>query len=396
MKKRINRRNFLKVSATVGAGALFVPEVSASTLKAETVKATHDIPVRTLGRTGIKVPILSMGVMNADNPNVVRAAYNAGLFHFDTANGYQRGRNEEMLGEFFKDKPRESFCISTKTRLGFPVTDESEEQFMSAVETSLKRLQMDYVDIFYGHAFSSVEQVKDPKVIATLQKLKETGKAKFIGFSTHATAQNPELLDAAIEAGVYDVILISYNFRLDNLQELNPAIERAAKAGIGLVAMKTMAGGTEDAEGKKVINTEACLKWAWKNENIATAIPGFISFEQLDKNLEAVNNLTLTQDEQQYLATLCTQDSLFCQQCNACVDQCPENLQIPDLMRAYMYAYGYKFARQAQETMLEAHLTTDACAGCDACKVSCTSGFNIGAKIAAIKPIINTPAEFLS
>ena len=58
---------------------------------------------RTLGKTGIKLPVVSMGVMRADNPNLVKAAYENGMTHFDTANGYQGGRNETMLGEIFRE-----------------------------------------------------------------------------------------------------------------------------------------------------------------------------------------------------------------------------------------------------------------------------------------------------
>lgn len=81
---------------------------------------------------------------------------------------------------------------------------------------------MDQVDLFYAHALSKVEEVKDERVIAVLKKLKEEGKTRFIGFSAHAG--KPELLDAAIEAGIYDVILLSYNFKLSNLKETEEAI----------------------------------------------------------------------------------------------------------------------------------------------------------------------------
>jgi hypothetical protein len=100
--KSVNRRDFLRLSAAAGAGVVFAPGVSASTSGVAALSQKNVFPVRTLGKTGLKLPILSMGVMRADNPNVVKAAYNAGITHFDTAHGYQNGRNEEMLGNFFK------------------------------------------------------------------------------------------------------------------------------------------------------------------------------------------------------------------------------------------------------------------------------------------------------
>lgn len=392
--KHVNRRDFFKLSATAGVSAMLIPSAAASQSTGLPKASADQFPMRTLGRTGVQLPILSMGVMRADNPNVVRAAYNAGMFHFDTAHGYQNGKNEEMLGKFFAGKPRNSFFIATKGKIDFPLNDNFEATYEDLIDLSLKRLNMEQVDLFYAHAFSKVEEVKDERIIAALTKIKEEGKTRFLGFSTHAG--KPELLDAAIEAGIYDVILLSYNFKLSNLKETEEAMARAAKAGIGLVAMKTMTGGTEDAEGKKKIDARACLKWAWKNEHITTIIPGFSNYDELDECLAAVRDPQLTADEQEYLASLCGQEMLYCQQCGKCRPQCPEHLPIPDIMRAYMYAYGYKYSKMSKETLCELDLPADVCKNCDTCRVVCPSGFNVSAKIAAITPVMQVPDEFLT
>ena len=135
MKANINRRKFLSISALAGTGAFLAPSKALSAVKE--MKQEGKIQTRVLGKTGLVIPILSMGVMRADNPAVVRAAYNSGITHFDTANGYQNGRNEEMLGEFFKDKPRDSFTIATKARAS--VNDSFETDFAALMETSLRR-----------------------------------------------------------------------------------------------------------------------------------------------------------------------------------------------------------------------------------------------------------------
>lgn len=397
-ENNISRRKFLRMTAVAGAGAALLPEeINASGLRPASAQAepTNAIPVRTLGRTGMQIPILSMGVMRADNPSVLRAAYNSGIKHFDTAHGYQNGKNEEMVGNFFEGKPRDSFIVATKVHFDYPLKDDFEKELDEKIELSLKRLKMEFVDIFYIHAIKEAETISDKRVIAAVQKVKASGKARFVGLSTHAG--KPEQLDAAVEAGIYDVVLLSYNFKLNNLDETNAAIKRAAEAGIGLVAMKTMAGGVEDAEGKKKINAQACLKWAWQNEHITTTIPGFTNYDELDECLAAVQSLELSEDEKIYLATLCGKDMLFCQQCGKCMAQCPEKLPIPDLMRAYMYTYGYKYAQLSKETLAELQLPEDICSGCtEGCRVSCPSGFHVGEKIAAIKPVMNIPDEFLT
>jgi predicted aldo/keto reductase-like oxidoreductase len=387
----LNRRNFLRISATAGAGALLLsPADSLASVKESN---ENEFPIRQLGRTGLKLPILSMGVMRADNPSVLRAAYNSGIIHFDTANGYQNGKNEEMVGAFFKGKPRESFVIATKCKANYPFGENFEKNFTEMLETSLKRLQMDYVDIFYAHALREIEEVKDPRLLALLSEFKKKGKVKYLGFSTHAN--KPEQINAAIDAGIYDVILLSYNFKMKQLKETEEAIARGAKAGIGFVAMKTMTGGTADADGKKKIDAGACLKWAWQNENIATIIPGFTSYDELDQCIAAAKDPKMSNKEKEYLAALCNEELLYCVNCEKCVADCVEHLPIPDMMRAYMYNYGYKQPALSKDTLMELALSDNMCTSCTSCTVNCTEGFDVRKKIASISRLIEVPNEFL-
>jgi len=109
----MGRREFLKTT-TAGFGGFAY--LSAS------VTRPPDAPekfagTRVLGRTGMRVPIVSMGVMNTDNPQLVRAALDAGYVFLDTAQGYQRGTNEAMIGEILKGRPRTSFFLATKASL---------------------------------------------------------------------------------------------------------------------------------------------------------------------------------------------------------------------------------------------------------------------------------------
>ena len=182
-----NRRNFLK-SSLFGASGMLVSG-SVSTAASGT---GGEVITRTLGKTGIEVPVLSMGVMRADTPNIVKAAYDSGIKLFDTAHGYQRGKNEEMLGEFFKDRPRDSFIIGTKAippgidrKTGKLGPEFTKEEFKEMAETSLKRLQMDQVDIFYHHLASSRETLLNEGILDVLKELKQEGKAKHLGVSTH-------------------------------------------------------------------------------------------------------------------------------------------------------------------------------------------------------------------
>ena len=389
MNEQVNRRNFLRMSVAAGAALALSPtQIHAK----KNVMSAANLPKRTLGsRTGIELPILSMGVMNADNPSVVRAAYNSGIVLFDTANGYQNGRNEEMLGEFFADKPRESFLIATKVRA--PREGNLAERFLESFETSMKRLKMSYVDIFYYWALDKAEQVNNAQILEVLDKLKKDGRIKHIGLSTHSN--EPAVINAAVDNGHYDVILTTYNYNQKIHDELKPAIERAAKAGIGIVAMKTMAGGFLDKEKTKKVNTSAALKWVLQNENIHTAIPGFSSFDMLEESINAASNLSFSDEEKTFLAAANQEPSLYCQGCNTCLKQCVKGLPIAPLMRAYMYNYGYHNPALAKSTIDELALTGDPCSGCTECNVKCVAGFQVAQKVKDITRLQYVPQEFL-
>ncbi|MDR1593525.1 MAG: aldo/keto reductase [Prevotellaceae bacterium] len=392
--KSINRRKFLSISAIAGASAVVPQMIGNKSAMAAPIDDKKKIATRMLGKTGMEIPILSMGVMRADNPAVVRAAYNSGLTHFDTAHGYQNGKNEEMLGVFFKDKDRSTFTIATKGKFNLR-SDNFEQEYEDLLNTSLRRLQMDYVDIFYAHAIGDTETINNPRLIKMLKKFKDEGKAKHIGFSTHA--HKPAQIDEAIAAGIYEVCLVSYNFKLNILPELDAAIQRGVDAGMGFVAMKSMAGGVADAEAKSKVNGAACLRWVWQNKNITTAIPGFTSFDLLDNCLEAAYSPNLGELDAKYLAGLKETELLFCQNCGDCVKQCSKHLPVPDIMRAYMYNYGYKYPSLSQDTLIELAIASNACSGCEKCTVThCSSGFNVAGKIAAITPIVDVPSCFLA
>ena len=388
MNNSVNRRKFLKLSATAGAALALAP---AGIQAKETDINKKKLPERILGkRTGIKLPILSMGVMRADNTSVVKAAYNSGIIHFDTAHGYQNGKNEEMLGEFFTDKPRHSFIMSTKIREA--QSDNAAANFLEKFEISMKRLKMSYVDILYVHGPTNAETVNYAPILEAVLKLKKDGRTKYIGLSTHSN--EPAVIHAAVENGNYDVVLTSYNYTQKHLAELNPAVDRAAKAGLGVIAMKTMAGGFLDKEQTQKVNARAALKWALQNPNIHTAIPGFTSFSELEESLDSAMNLKMTKDEKKYLSV--AHNSLYCQGCRICEAQCPKRLPIPEMMRAYMYNYGYKSPVLARELIDELALTENVRCDCTTCSVTCTAGFHVAQKVRDISRLQYVPQEFLA
>jgi aryl-alcohol dehydrogenase-like predicted oxidoreductase len=408
-KMNNSRRNFIKKSAVGLAGVSILS--SPFPLPGEDKPGVQEtgkkgkIITRVLGKTGLKLPVVSMGVMNADNPNLVSAALDAGIVMLDTAHAYQRGKNEEMIGQVIKDRPRDSFVIATKVagdyldrKTGLFTENTKAEAFMEKFSTSLKRLGLDHVDILYLHSVVKRGAVLFEPLLNAMVKLKKEGKTRFIGVSTHRN--EPEVLRAAADSKVHDVVLTAYNFRQPHIKEMHQAIAYAAKAGLGIIAMKTQAGVYWDRERQKQINMKAALKWALQNENVHTAIPGFTAFDQMKLDISVMEDLTLTAREKADLdlGQELGMAGLYCQHCGKCLAQCRNNVDIPTFMRGYMYAYGYKNLSLAAET-LQAQLAEDShlvCKNCSGCTVKCTMGFDVRGKILDVARIKEIPGDFLA
>ena len=418
IKANWERRDFLKLGgAGIAASALSAGCATVATdrkVQAPVAKATEATEAaqpsraaspaaparRTLGRTGIEVPIVSMGVMNADNPNLVRAALDGGMVLLDTAHGYQDGRNEEMLGTVLPGRKRDSFVLCTKVYLstldrktGRLSPETRGEEIEEKLAISLKRLALDHVDVLHLHCQSLRESVLFDPVLRALEKVKKAGMTRFVGVSTHKN--EPEVIRAAVEAKIYDVVLTSYNFHQDHHLEVQKAIGEAAAAGLGVVAMKTQAGIYWDKEKTKPINMKAALKWALRDPNVHTAIPGFTTLDQLQADLEVLRDPVLTPEEKLSLEDPQKVAGLYCQGCEQCLSPCPEHLPIPDIMRSYMYGYAYRNREAAQALVLALDLPPSPCTDCQTCPVVCAKGFDIRERIRDIIRLRNVPREFI-
>jgi aryl-alcohol dehydrogenase-like predicted oxidoreductase len=393
----LNRRNFLK-STLAGAGGVALSRPAFA--NADKSTEGDDIITRKLGKTGLEIPVLSMGVMRADTPNLVKAAYDSGITFFDTAHGYQKGKNEVMLGNVLKEYPREKIIVQTKV----PPADKNretgelgpgatKEAFLEKFSISLDRLQMDYVDILSHHGAGSRQAVLHEPILEALTELKKEGKTRFIGVTTHMN--EPEVIRAAAESGVIDVVTVAYNFKQSHREEINLAMADAAKAGVGFIGMKSMAGGFLDKEKTKPVKGDAALKWALQDPHLTTCIPGFTSFEQLQLDTEIMTNLELSPPELAELELAAQAMGLFCDGCSQCRPQCRKGLPVPEIMRSYMYAYGYGEMQKASDTLEEYLVDADPCRGCAECTVTCAKGFPVADRIADVSRIRSIPDDFL-
>jgi len=412
-KKGMSRRDFLKFTAA-GLGGCVYFGANEKSLSAEVQEEKEEkIIYRTLGKTGIKLPVITMGVQNSDNPNLVRAALDAGMVHLDTAHYYQRGKNEGMIGEVVKGRPRDSFVIATKESLpknkitGLYRGGATEKAFLRELDISLKRLGLEYVDILYQHNVWNRETALFEPILKALEKAKKEGKTRFVGVSTHRN--EPETIKAAVDSKVYDVVETAYNFRQKHYVEVRNAIATAAKAGLGVVAMKTIGGWSPEwqehfgglgSRGPYLADqgedARAAMKWVLQDPNVHTIIAGITTFDQLEVDLKLQRDFSLSKSEKENLRSAALQPSLYCQGCGTCLNACVKQLPIPDLMRAYMYVYGYRNLVEAQDLLASLNLPANPCGDCGPCPVECLNRWNVSERLQNIVRLRDVPPEFIA
>jgi predicted aldo/keto reductase-like oxidoreductase len=331
--------------------------------------------------------------MITSDASVIERAADIGINYFDTARGYQGGNNERMVGAALKRK-RKDIVLSSKSSAG------DKRGLLTDLETSLRELGTDHLDIWCLHGKSSPEAVTD-ELIEAQQQAKQQGKIRFTGMSTHAPK---EVIPAVIQKGGIDVVLVTYNFSTD--PGVAAAIEQGNKAGLGVVAMKVMAGGFRrrppgppppGAGGRPPGGPPpgppsqlqrpgamlAALKWVLKNPNVHTTVPSMTDMEQLDENLKAMAEPYGPGEEKLLARQLEYIAPFYCRMCGECAGSCAKGLPVADILRHLTYAEGYgQFALGREEFLkLGSDVAAVRCADCEHCTVKCRYGVQVTARL---------------
>lgn len=398
-KSEISRRNFLSASISGIISAGLVGVLPRSVFGQPPQKVQGKIIRRTLGKSGISVPIVGMGVGGTNSPSIIQAAYETGIRYFDTAANYQFGRNEQMLGDVLgKLGARKDTILATKIFVPEQRRNLDEKQAIEKanvlINGSLKRLRTDYIDVLFIHDLSNAEGVNNPVILNAMKELKKQGKTRAIGVSSHGNMT--DVLNAAIKIGEFDVALIAFNFTMADDEALMSAVKTAAANGIGLVAMKTQAGGGNwpNPESRRSYNASAinlaALKWVLNNSGITTTIPAFANYDQLREDFSVAVNLEYSEPERNLLKDNNIKLSLgFCRQCKQCLVSCPNDVDIPALMRTHMYATQYSDFHLAKTALsgIAKGRGLETCTTCPQCRAMCANSVKIAEKISELKLI---------
>jgi hypothetical protein len=312
--------------------------------------------------------------MITSDPTVIARAVDMGINYYDTSRNYQGGQNERMVGAALGARRKDVFLASkcdTHTGPGI----------LAELDTSLRELNTDHLDVWHLHGLSDPAQITD-ELVEAQRKAKQQGKIRFIGTSTHNL---PAIVDRVIEAKI-EVIQVQYNFAAD--ASYGPAIEKLARAGIGVIAMKVMARsggrGRGAAQPQRPANfASAALKWTIKNPAVATTVPSMTDIDQLEQNFKAMAERFTDADSKVLSARLEEITPYYCRMCGQCDGQCPKGLPVPDMVRFVMYADGYgqfPLGRENFQRMSAEHQSVR-CSDCTTCSVNCPNGVHVAARL---------------
>ena len=387
-----NRRDFLRSSVAVSAGLPL-----ATALANEPTPTPEVRRYATLGRTGYKISDISFGTsrLRTGQEHLIHHALDRGINYFDTAEGYTDGDSETCLGNALKGK-RDQVIITSKVQ---QKADSSAEWLMSMLDGSLRRLQMDYVDVYMNHAVNDIDVVANPEWHAFLDKAKAQGKIRYTGVSGHA-GNLVECLDYVFDEDLVDAVLVAYNFGQDpkfyerisrgmdwvaTQADLPKALERGRAKGVGVTVMKTLRGGRlndmRPFEREGGTYAQSALRWAISHEQVDAAVITMKSTAEIDEFLGASGAEKVAYADLQMLERYAylNKESYCNNVCNDCSGACPYNVPIQDVMRTRMYAVDYQDVDFARSEYARLGTNASACLTCDGqpCAGACTQGIAI-------------------
>jgi predicted aldo/keto reductase-like oxidoreductase len=413
-KHKLDRRSFIKKSSISALGiGLTGEQVLYHSSALNSFIPPRIKKYRRLGRTGAMVSDIGSGIPYSEP--VLRAVIESGVNFIETAESYDNGKNEVLIGNAIKNYDREKLFLTTKinTSLGLAL---SSDDIIQRAEESLKRLNTPYIDLYMMHQAQSLIKVGDRNFHRACDKLKKDGKIRFRGLSCHGTLwwQEPggnleDILMSAIDDERFDVLFFPYNFLEPEMGER--VIKACKEKNIGTMIMKSNPVlvyedyerilkrgddlGTFDQknfekikaqmkkaeaffEKYKMTDIEALTDGAYQfilsNKDVGTICCRFRNFSDIDKYVR-LSGTTLDSRVSELLTDFRNDlGFLNCRiGCNICEKSCPQNVPVNTIMRYYYYSQSLKERDTALQYYGELQGSKpDVCRNCEgACAEAC-------------------------
>jgi len=361
---------------------------------------------RKLGSTGLKVSVVGLGTLGfarvglfnkgeegvKEISYIVNRALDLGINFVDTAFAYGNGVAETGVGAVVKARRKDCIVLS---RSHVWQTSEKPEDTASSIDNSLKRLNMEAIDVFEVHDVTkpeSYKMVRGKGIYDVVKKAKKDGKLRFIGFSTHGSA---EMMKEMINSGDVDVLTVAYNLtghrRMladgDDIRKTEEEILPLCKEkGIGITIMKPFGGGvmTQPAPDGTKLTPLKLLKFVVQNPYVNSVTPGVNYTYQIEELVKAGDPAYRLSDKEisELRETALKWGKDFCRQCGYCLP-CENNIKIPEMMNILRYAQNKdpRVQKHVREHYAKMEVKADACTECKKCEERCPYGLPISAKM---------------
>jgi hypothetical protein len=404
-RKPQDRRTFIK---TMAGGAFAVGTSLAGWPRRErTPPARLDkggMAYRPLGRTNLLVSEISLGSSPLPDPDLLRAIVDRGVNYIDTSHNYDNGNAERQIGRLLKDVGRDKVHVATK----FHVTPrDTAASIMATAHGSLKRLDVETIDVLMIHGAETAAVVVDERVLEAFERLKTEGAFRFRGLSCHAN--QAEVVRKTVDCGLYDMVQVGYN--VFDIQEtareveaypdylgasgIRPLIDLAHSKGVGVIAMKTLkvGGRRQDLERYRtgaVSLYQAMLKWVLDDARVASAVTEILNRRQMDEDLGAAGTKLAEAERRTLVRYVRENGSDYCHGCAGCRRVCPAGIDQPGILRALAYLESFGKSGQAREVYasVDGGEAASACRDCGACEKACPYGVAVRSRVREARRVL--------
>ena len=392
-KEDTTRREFLKTAAVTGAGLGVAGTLAGGAARAQESEAqpADKVPRKEFGATGETIPILTLGCaqrFDAKYDKILHRSFKEGVDYLDTALVYADGWSHKTIAPFIEQiGDRKKLWITSKG----PSRNATVESYTQDLDKCLEQLQTDYLDLYSMHFIDDLKFL-EPEYIKMGEAMRKGGKTRFFGFSCHGDLV-AELLDKAADVGGIDAIMFRYSFARYGDLELNKAIDKCKKAGIGLMAMKTQESVPDDQvevtrfQSKNFGLAQAKLKAVWADERIDSAVSHMDNTTKLAENIEAAKSpVQLSMNEFQQLRQIATASAAY--SCHGCSQICESrvdgDVKVADTLRYLMYHECYGEPERAQQLYRSLSPAQRALDGIDFARAeaACPQGIRISERLA--------------
>lgn len=351
-----------------------------------------DWKVSALGFGAMRLPIVNNDAANINEPEairIIRYAFDNGVNYIDTAYVYHRGTSEVLVGKALQDGYRKKVKLATKMPTWLVKSQEDMDKYLNE---QLTRLNTEYVDFYLLHGLDNERWSKltDLKVLDWLEKKKEEGKIKHLGFSFHDEYESFKRIIDSYDR--WTLCQIHYNYVDSHYQAGMRGLKYAASKGLAVVIMEPIAGGRLaikppqeiqaiwDKAEKRRTPAEWALQWLWNQPQVSVVLSGMSTMEQVIQNVRSANRSgpsSLAEKDLRLINLVARKYKQYgyvgCTGCRYC-QPCPEGVNIPKIISLYN-EYFMKDRNDEIKKKYWEHITPESqakrCARCGKCEELC-------------------------